>query len=107
MPTHSRWLSATVLLTERHNAEAYAALHSVDVPILRTRPLWDVVMILLLAAASTIAATRTWLTVTMVYLGLPWRDHLGNSNQKIALISGVLRTPLHNAAKKCGVSDGP
>lgn len=41
-------------------------LHDLDFPILRLRPLWDVVVILLLTGVTTVCATGTWMAVRRV-----------------------------------------
>ncbi|WCM27976.1 PepSY domain-containing protein [Sphingomonas sp. QA11] len=46
-------------------------LHSLDFPILRSRPLWDVVVLLLLAAVTLVCGTGTWMGVRK--LGRDWR----------------------------------
>lgn len=38
-----------------------AGLHSLDFPILRTRPLWDIIVLPLLAMVTLVCATGTWM----------------------------------------------
>lgn len=38
-----------------------SGLHSLDFPILRTRPLWDIIVVPLLAMVTTVCATGTWM----------------------------------------------
>lgn len=43
-----------------------SGLHRLDFPILRSRPLWDVVVIALLAGVTAVCATGTWLGIQRV-----------------------------------------
>src|SRR5690606_8452136 len=41
-------------------------LHGLDFPVLRTRPLWDVVVIVLLAGVTSVCATGSWMAIQRV-----------------------------------------
>ncbi len=38
-----------------------SAMHNIDLPGLRSRPLWDIVVLLLLAGVTAVCGTGTWL----------------------------------------------
>jgi hypothetical protein len=41
-------------------------MHQLDLPFLRTRPVWDIVVLLLLAAVTISCATGAWLSFTRI-----------------------------------------
>jgi hypothetical protein len=41
-------------------------LHGLDFPVLRIRPIWDVVVVLLLLGVTTVCATGSWMAVKRV-----------------------------------------
>jgi hypothetical protein len=45
---------------------AMHGLHSLDLPVLRSRPIWDLVVVPLLAAVTIVCATGTWMGVDKV-----------------------------------------
>jgi hypothetical protein len=51
----------TLDLNARRTRWWESALHNLDLPGLRTRPLWDLVALLLLAGVTAVCATGTWL----------------------------------------------
>lgn len=43
-----------------------SGLHNLDFPILRQRPLWDIVVIMLLSGVTLVCATGTWMAIRRV-----------------------------------------
>lgn len=56
----------TVNATRRTSRWLHQGLHSLDLPFLRARPLWDVVVMLLLAGVTAVCITGTWMALKRV-----------------------------------------
>jgi hypothetical protein len=52
--------------TARQSRWLETGLHSLDFPVLRWRPVWDVIVILLLAGVTALCATGAWLALQRV-----------------------------------------
>jgi hypothetical protein len=59
-------------------------LHSLDFPLLRWRPVWDVVVILLLAGVTTVCATGTWLGIKRIGRDLKPGDRFSRDPRQTA-----------------------
>lgn len=55
-----------VTATEKRFRWFESGFHSFDWPVIRERPFWDIIVILLLIAVTAVAATGTWLSFTRV-----------------------------------------
>jgi hypothetical protein len=74
--------SGALVQTIDSNGRAYrwleSGLHSLDFPVLRTRPLWDIVVLPLLMAVTLVCGTGTWMGIRKLGRDLrKLRRHLG------------------------------
>lgn len=49
-----------------------SAMHNVDLAFMRSRPVWDIIVLVLLAAVTVSCATGTWLSFTRVGRDVSW-----------------------------------
>src|SRR5262249_22659410 len=89
----------------------FGALHRFDFPFLRGRPLWDVIVLLLMLGGTAVAATGSYLALRRIGADIAsvWRRRSGATARGYLRCAGcavgIIRFALRNRSQQCSGND--